>query len=227
MKELEAFSYSVSHDLRAPLRHLGGFLDLLNGVAKDRLDATGVRYLQVIHESAHRMGTLIDSLLAFARIGRSEMRMTQVSLNGLIEEIIQEVTQDVKNRVVHWKVGNLPTVMADRQLLKLAAGNLLDNAVKYTSTRPEAVIEVESDSRDGQVVLLVRDNGVGFDPAYVDKLFGIFQRLHSAAEFEGTGIGLANVKRIINRHGGKVWAEGVLGQGSTFYVSLPEIKGTS
>ena len=226
VKELEAFSYSVSHDLRAPLRHLGGFLDLLSGVAKDRLDAAGIRYLQVIHEAAVRMGTLIDSLLAFARIGRSEMQVTPVPVGSLVEEIIQEMGQDVKDRTMRWKVGDLPTLTADRQLLKLAFINLLDNAVKYTRTRPEAVIEVEGHQGDGQVVLLVRDNGVGFDPAYTNKLFGIFQRLHSASEFEGTGIGLANVKRIINRHGGDVWAEGVLGRGSTFYMSFPEKRGT-
>jgi PAS domain S-box-containing protein len=227
MKELEAFSYSVSHDLRAPLRHLGGYLDLLNGVAKDRLDGTGARYLQVVHDSAHRMGTLIDSLLAFSRIGRSEMQLAEVPLEPLIQEIMAEMGQDLKDRVVRWKVGTLPVVTADRSLLKLAVANLLDNAVKYTRTRPEAVIDITSYSRDGQVVLQVRDNGVGFDPVYVDKLFGIFQRLHSAAEFEGTGIGLANVKRIINRHGGTAWAEGVLGHGSTFSVSLPEKRRTS
>jgi PAS domain S-box-containing protein len=220
--EQEAFSYSVSHDLRAPLRHLGGYLGLLDDAAKDRLDATGARYLQIAHESAHRMSILIDSLLAFARIGRSEMHMSAVALGPLIQEIVTEMGQDLKDRVVHWKVESLPTVTADRQLLKLAVANLLDNAVKYTRPRAEAVIEVESYSRGDQVVLQVRDNGVGFDPAYLNKLFGIFQRLHSASEFEGTGIGLANVKRIINRHGGNAWAEGVLGQGSTFSVSLPE-----
>jgi PAS domain S-box-containing protein len=222
VKELEAFSYSVSHDLRAPLRHLSGFLELLSGVTKDRLDSTGTRYLQVIHDAAHRMGILIDSLLAFSRIGRSEMQVTEVSVEALVQEIITEMGQDVINRTIHWKIGSLPAVTADRQLLKLALANLLDNAIKYTRPRPEAVIEIESYPHDGQIVLMIRDNGVGFDPAYVEKLFGIFQRLHSAAEFEGTGIGLANVKRIINRHGGSVWAEGTIGKGSTFYMSLPE-----
>ena len=182
--------------------------------------------LQVIREAAVRMGTLIDSLLAFARIGRSEMQMAPVAVGALVEEIIQEMGQDVKDRIIHWRKRDLPTVTGDRQLLKLALVNLLDNAVKYTRTRPEAVIEVEGHQGDGRVVLVVRDNGVGFDPAYTSKLFGLFQRLHSASEFEGTGIGLANVKRIVNRHGGDVWAEGVLGRGSTFYVSFPEKRGT-
>jgi PAS domain S-box-containing protein len=222
LRELEAFSYSVSHDLRAPLRHLVGFLDLLSAHSGGSLDETGIRYLSVLRESSLRMSTLIDELLAFSRIGRTEMKLANVPLNELAREAVNETLQDAEGRVIHWTLGDLPHVRGDRTLLKLVFTNLLDNAVKYTRPRPEALIGIESYRENGEVVVRVRDNGVGFDSAHAEKLFGIFQRLHASSEFEGVGIGLANVRRIVARHGGRTWAEGDPGRGSSFYFSLPE-----
>ncbi len=220
--ELEAFSYSVSHDLRAPLRHIDGFSRLLRRQAGEGLDEKGRHYLGTIEESVGQMGMLIDDLLAFSRLGRSEMRSEAVDLSRLAREAIHEVERDINGREVRWMVGELPPVMGDASLLRQVFINLLSNAVKYTAPRAVASIEVGSAPADaGEVVCFVRDNGVGFDMKYRDKLFGVFQRLHGAGEFEGTGIGLANVRRVIQRHGGRTWAEGAVDEGATFYFSLP------
>ena len=222
-KELGAFAYSISHDLRAPLRHMAGYTELLQKTASSVVDEKGRRYMTMILESAKRMGTLIDDLLAFSRIGRAETRETMVSLGQLVLEAQSEIAQETDGRNITWKIGDLPDLYGDRSMLKLAFVNLISNAVKFTRTRPQPEIEIGcSEKRKDTVVVFVKDNGVGFDMKYVNKLFGVFQRLHRIEEFEGTGIGLATVQRIVHRHGGKVWAEGVVGSGATFYLSLPK-----
>jgi two-component system sensor histidine kinase/response regulator len=221
-QELEAFSYSVSHDLRAPVRHLDGFATLFQQHAGAVLDDKGKRYLTIISESAKRMGTLIDDLLAFSRMGRVELCKSTVSLNRVVEEVLQELRPDTETRNIAWTLNDLPVVEGDPSLLRQVLVNLLSNAVKYTKPRELARIEIgRCESEPHEIVIFVRDNGAGFDMRYADKLFGVFQRLHGATEFEGTGIGLANVRRIIHRHGGRTWAEGKVGEGATFYISLP------
>ena len=210
-KELEAFAYSVSHDLRAPLRHVAGYSELLQKHAAAALDEKSRRYVSMLLDSARRMGTLIDDLLDFSRIGRAEAHNTLVSLEQLVREILSELERDTERRKIVWKVGTLPSVYGDRAMLRVAFVNLISNAVKFTRTRPEAEIEIGCvDGRQDEVVVFVRDNGVGFDMKYVNKLFGVFQRLHRPEAFEGTGIGLATVQRIVHRHGGRVWAEGAV-----------------
>jgi light-regulated signal transduction histidine kinase (bacteriophytochrome) len=219
-RELEAFSYSVSHDLRAPLRHIHGFTKLLRERAQG-LDETTVRYLTIISTAAGKMGDLIDDLLALSRTGRAELRAQDVDLTRLVSEVSAECAQDAKGRCVVWKLGELPRVTGDPALLRVVFVNLLSNAVKFTARREEAVIEVAGAAgKDGEVIIHVRDNGAGFDSRYADKLFGVFQRLHRDDEFEGTGIGLATVQRIVHRHGGRVWAEGEVDRGATFYLAL-------
>jgi len=234
-KELEAFSYSVSHDLRAPLRHVLGFVDQLQKDAGPSLSEKNLHQLTTISQSATRMGKMIDDLLAFARIGKSEMQKTEVNLDRLVRETVGDFQMDTKERKVVWEIHPLPAVRGDRALLRLVLGNLISNAVKFTGTRAEARIEIGCAPRKAEIevssrlsawpqeeaVIFIRDNGVGFDPRYAGKLFGVFQRLHRSEEFEGTGIGLANVQRIIHRHGGRVWAEGVVDGGATFYFSIP------
>jgi PAS domain S-box-containing protein len=224
-KELEAFAYSVSHDLRAPLRHMLGFAELLRKNVGSLLDEKSTRYMKSILESAQKMGTLIDDLLAFSRIGRAETRQTLVSLQHLVQEVLSEMQPETEKRAIAWNIGTLPDVYGDRSMLKLVLVNLIANAVKFTRTRPQAAIEVAALKRaeDG-VVVFVKDNGVGFDMKYSHKLFGVFQRLHQASAFEGTGIGLATVQRIIHRHGGRVWAESFVDKGATFFFSVPTYR---
>jgi PAS domain S-box-containing protein len=224
-KELEAFAYSVSHDLRAPLRHVVGYSELLQKHASALLDDKSRRYMQTIFDVATRMGNLIDDLLSFSRIGRAETRKTLVNLEQLAREVVMESGQDAKGRDIAWKIGALPVCYGDRSMLRLVVGNLVANAVKFTRTRKPAEIEIGcTEGNNEEIEVFVRDNGTGFDMQYVDKLFGVFQRLHLAEEFEGTGIGLAIVQRIIHRHGGKVRAEGAIDRGATFYFSLPKAQ---
>ena len=221
-KELEAFSYSVSHDLRAPLRHIDGFASMLASHAKASLDDTGKRYIQVITDAAKRMGRLIDDLLSFSRHGRSELRFVPVKLGGLVDEVRRQMQSELSDRNIEWRIGPLPEVRVDVAMMHQVFANMIGNAVKYTRVRNPAVIEIGSEtSDDGEVIVFVRDNGAGFNPKYKDRLFGVFQRLHSESEFEGTGVGLANVQRIIHRHGGRTWAEGEVDKGATFYFALP------
>ncbi len=222
-KELEAFSYSVSHDLRAPLRHISGFTDLLEKSAGAVIDTTGKRYLRLIADSVVKMGDLIDALLVFSRMGRTEMLHSRVNLNAIMETAQRESMVGHSGRSVKWTIHPLPEVSGDPSMLQLVFTNLLSNAFKYSRTRQQSEIEIGvADGKPGEVVVFVRDNGVGFDMAYAGRLFGVFQRLHRAEEFEGTGIGLANVQRIVMRHGGRVWAESELNKGATFFVALPK-----
>jgi light-regulated signal transduction histidine kinase (bacteriophytochrome) len=222
-KELESFSYSVYHDLRAPLRHIDGFASLLSRHAEKNLDEQGRRYLSVIAESARRMGRLIDDLLTFSRMGRVEMAVGVIDSNQLIDTIVNDGGLDRDSRIT-WKIHPLPPVTGDLAMLRQVWLNLLENAVKYTSKSPKPEVEIGSLSEaanPAEHVFYVKDNGVGFDMKYAAKLFGVFQRLHSESEFQGTGIGLANVRRIITRHGGRTWAESLPNAGATFFFSLP------
>ena len=222
-KELEAFAYSISHDLRAPLRHIDGFLELLQKRTATTLDEQSQHYMANISDSAKRMSILIDDLLSFSRMGRQEMSKTQVDLDPLVEDVIREFRSETEGRNIAWQIGPLPQVTGDRAMLRVVLINLISNALKFTQPREQAEIEIGCmHDREKETTIFVRDNGVGFDMKYADKLFGVFQRLHRADEFEGTGIGLANVHRIISRHGGRTWAKGEVDQGATFYFSLPQ-----
>jgi light-regulated signal transduction histidine kinase (bacteriophytochrome) len=222
--ELESFAYSVSHDLRAPLRHVVGYSELLQKQASSSLDVKSRRFMQTILESAKRMGNLIDDLLAFSRIGRAETKNTLVSLDQLVRDVVAEIGQDTTGRDIVWKIDPIPVCYGDRSMLRLVIFNLLSNAVKFTRMRAQAEIEIGCVDGEDEVEVFVMDNGAGFDMQYVDKLFGVFQRLHLPEEFEGTGIGLATVRRIIHRHGGEVRAEGGVDQGATLYFSLPKAQ---
>ncbi len=220
-KELEAFAYSVSHDLRAPLRHIDGFLELLQQRTSGTLDERSQHYMDTISDAARRMGQLIDDLLAFSRMGRHELSKTPVDLGELVQEVIGELAPEMQDRTIHWHIPPLPTVTGDRAMLRLVLVNLLSNALKFTRKSEPAEIEIGCQVNGKETTIFVRDNGVGFDMTYANKLFGVFQRLHHADEFEGTGIGLANVRQIIQRHNGRTWAEAKVDQGATFYFSLP------
>jgi signal transduction histidine kinase len=224
-KELESFAYSVSHDLRAPLRHVVGYSELLQKHSSS-FDDKGHRYITTILEAAKRMGVLIDDLLAFSRIGRAATKKTLVNLGELLKEVVTEIQQETAGREIGWKISALPVCYGDYPMLRVVLVNLVSNAVKFTRMRMRAEIEIGCTHGDNDdLEVFVRDNGAGFDMRYANKLFGVFQRLHRTEEFEGTGIGLATVQRIIHRHGGKVRAEGAVDQGATFYFSLPKAPG--
>ena len=221
-KELESFSYSVSHDLRAPLRHIDGYLGMLKERIATTLDEESRRYMTNISMAARRMGMLIDDLLSFSRIGRTEMIKAEVNLGRLVQEVLREFEPETKGRAIDWRIGELPLVSADRAMLRVALVNLISNALKYTQPRERTQIEIGClPGQETETIVFVRDNGVGFDMKYAGKLFRVFERLHGVEEFEGTGIGLANVHRVISRHGGRTWAEGKVDGGATFYFSLP------
>ena len=220
-KELEAFSYSVSHDLRAPLRHIEGFVEILLGARKNKRDEEQAFHLETIAQSAKKMGRLIDDLLTFSRTGRAELRKTRLQLGDLVQATIRDLMPGGSG-TVEWVISDLAEVEADLALLRQVLFNLIGNALKYSGKRKPPRIEIGSKENDKEVIFFIRDNGVGFDPRYAHKLFGVFQRLHRAADFEGSGIGLANVRRIIHRHGGTTWAEGELDKGATFYFTLPK-----
>lgn len=222
-KELESFSYSVSHDLRAPLRHIDGFVKMLLKQCEGKLDDKSRRYLDIIADSAKRMGILIDDLLVFSRMSRAELHHSKVSNDSLVHDAVDVLQTEINNRHINWNIEALPEVEADPSMLQQVWVNLISNAVKYTRPRTQAEIKIGSaDSGNGEYIFFVQDNGVGFDMQYANKLFGVFQRLHRTEEFEGTGIGLANVSRIVHRHGGRVWAEAKPDAGATFYFSLPK-----
>jgi light-regulated signal transduction histidine kinase (bacteriophytochrome) len=224
--EMEAFSYSVSHDLRAPLRHIQGYVEMLSRDAQGTLSEKSERFLRTIAEATTEMATLIDDLLSFSRMARMGMETSRVDLNSIADEVRRTVSAETPGRNLEWHLSETPEVMGDPSMLRQVLVNLFRNAVKYTRPRDPAVIEMKHVGLNaGRAVFVVSDNGVGFDPRYAHKLFGVFQRLHRAEEFEGTGIGLANVRRIIARHGGTTWAQGTLGEGASFYFTLPLSEG--
>lgn len=222
-RELEAFAYSVSHDLRTPLRHLIGFSEILESEVSGKSDPQIIRLSETIKSSAQRMSRLIDELLSYSRLGRTNLKTSLLSLNTLIEEVIHEAHDITKNRDIKWKLSKLPEIKADPILIKLVLQNLINNSIKFTSKKREAVIEVNySEENENKFTFYIRDNGAGFNMEYASKLFGVFQRLHNTEEFEGTGIGLATVNRIIKRHNGMVWAKGEVDEGATFYFTIPK-----
>jgi PAS domain S-box-containing protein len=219
-KELEAFTYSVSHDLRAPLRHISGFSQILEEEFGPRMDTTAQQSLRYIQQGVQEMGQLIDDLLNLGRIGRQALREQPTELNLLVEAVLADLKPETERRQIEWRIGQLPSVKCDPGLVKLVFANLLSNAIKFTRRQERAIIQVGQMKVKGEQVFFVRDNGVGFNMRYVDKLFGIFQRLHRQDDFEGTGVGLANVRRIIHKHGGRVWAEAEPYKGAAFYFTL-------
>lgn len=224
-KELEAFSYSVSHDLRAPLRAIDGFSRILLEDHSSKLDQEGQRLLNVIRENTTKMGQLISNLLTLSRMGRAKLAFEQVCLQELAQNLIEEIKLTPQNRNISLQMKEVPPALGDKSMLRQVLQNLLTNAVKFTRHKEEAIIEVGGRYEGNFNTYYIKDNGVGFDMKYVDKLFGVFQRLHSENEFEGTGVGLATVQRIVHKHGGQVWAEGQLNRGATFYFTLPSIEG--
>ncbi len=227
-RELEAFSYSVSHDLRAPLRHIVGYIELFRHHVGTSTDPKAEKYLATITDAARRMGALIDGLLSFSRLGRAALAQGVVDFDGLVASSRTALQQDCTGRTVRWEIAPLPPVQGDAVLLREVWANLLENALKYTRPREVAQIGIGwQPGEDGAPVFFVRDNGVGFDMAHAHKLFGVFQRLHHVRDFEGTGIGLALTRRIVERHGGRIWADSTPDAGSCFYFSLPAGPGAA
>jgi PAS domain S-box-containing protein len=224
VKELEAFTYSVSHDLRAPLRHISGFSKILSEEFSGSLPPEGKHHVQRIQEGTRRMGQLVDDLLNLGRVGRKELSLQVAGLRSIVDDVIQSLDLDICDREVEWKIGDLPYVECDTALMHQVWQNLLSNALKFTRPRSHAVIVIGQEQREGKAVIYVRDNGVGFSMKYADKLFGVFQRLHRAEDFEGTGVGLATVQRIIQKHGGRIWAEAELDKGASFYFTLGDAQ---
>jgi PAS domain S-box-containing protein len=219
-KELEAFTYSIAHDLRAPLRHMDGFSKLLVEHLGVAVDETAQHYLETIQRSAHNMGVMVDDLLDLSRVARKELNLQVTGLSSLVSEVLRDLDPEVKDRQIEWKIASLPFVECDPILMKQVFVNLLSNAVKFTRTRHPAVIEIGEANVEGQAAIYVRDNGVGFNMKHSDKLFGVFQRLHRQEDFEGTGVGLATVQRIVHKHGGRIWAEAELNKGAAFFFTL-------
>jgi PAS domain S-box-containing protein len=221
-EELEAFNYSVSHDLLAPLRHISAFAQMLQQRLINHPDEKARRYVDIITSASIKAGSLVSDLLNFSRLGRAEMQKKRINLHSLVNEVVSEIPEELKDRKIRWEIGNLPEVLGDEALLKLVIFNLVSNAVKFTRSCSEADITIACMDEGDKFTCSIADNGAGFDMKYAGKLFGVFQRLHPQDEFEGTGIGLANAQRIINRHGGRMWAEGAVGKGATFYFTLPK-----
>jgi len=222
-KELEAFSYSISHDLRAPLRHIGGFVDLLKKSNSENLNPSGIRYLNIISDSAVEMGKLIDAILSFSRLSRGDLNLSRINSNNMVSKVISSFNTETSGRNIVLNQSDLSEIMADENLINQVWVNLISNAIKYTSKKEKAEVDIGCKSENDMIVFFVKDNGAGFDMKYSSKLFGVFQRLHKAKDFEGIGIGLANVNRIVLRHGGKCWAESEVDNGATFYFSVPNI----
>lgn len=220
-KELETFTYSVSHDLRAPLRHISGYIELLISKFKESIPEKGARYLDIVLESTHQMGRLIDDLLAFSRTGRIVINLVKVDMNDVIDEVLTAISGDIEGKNIEWKITDLPLTACDAVMIKLVWVNLILNAIKFSGNKAPAIIEIGCETHPDKYEFYVRDNGVGFDMKYADKLFGVFQRLHPASQFEGTGIGLANVRRIIAKHGGETWATAEVDKGATFSFTIP------
>jgi PAS domain S-box-containing protein len=231
-KEMEAFTYSVAHDLRAPLRHIDAFSKILHEDFSKILPAEAQRYLDNIRNGSRNMSRLVDDLLNLARVGRQELKRQRTELRTLVEEVLVDIKRETEGRKIEWHINPLPVVECDSGLMKQVFANLLSNAVKYTRPRRVAVIEIGHAKVNGDTAVFVRDNGVGFNMKYADKLFGVFQRLHRSEDFEGTGVGLATVDRIVRKHGGSIWAEATIDKGATFYFTVaglehapaPEIK---
>jgi two-component system sensor kinase len=219
--ELEAFAYSVSHDLRVPLRAIDGFSRIVMEDYEDKLDDEGKRLLNIIRENTHKMGQLIDDILLLSRASRQEMKFTKIDMEELVKRVFEEQKISAEDQDVRLDIKSLSPSYGDRSLLQQVFANLISNSFKFTAPKEERIIEVGSENGKNEVIYYVKDNGVGFDMKYMDKLFGLFQRLHGTGEFEGTGVGLSIVQRVIRRHGGTVWGEGKLNEGATFYFSIP------
>ncbi len=222
-RELESFSYSVSHDLRAPLRHINGFVELLNKRLPSSTDTECLRNLQIISSASGEMAHLIDKLLDFSRVSRVGLNKSKVNTDALVREVISGMAEEIRDRSIEWQIDKLPDVFADQAMLRQVFINLLSNALKFSGTRVKAKVRVGCCREKNEDVFVVEDNGVGFDMKYANKLFGVFQRLHGSDDFEGTGVGLANVRRIVERHGGRTWAEGKVNEGAGFYFAIPHL----
>ena len=223
-RELESFTASISHDLKAPLRGIAGFANILLTESSERLHAEDIQYLRNIYNNAAKLGRLIEDVLNFSRLHAKEIARMRVDMQALFEDVAREQEESEPNHIANLNIGTLPDAQADPTLIRQVAANLLSNAFKYSRNRPDARIEVGSSVADGEFIYFVRDNGVGFDMLKYEKLFEAFQRLHSSEVFEGTGIGLSFTRRIIQRHGGRIWAESEEGKGATFYFSLPATR---